>query len=72
MKSTSRIIMKIRLFVLICATVFFVIALIFPNSPYQETLLDVSLVMLIAMNLALCIIDNREKSKEAEDGAEGE
>lgn len=71
MKSTSRIIMKIRLCVLICATVCFVIALIFPASPYQETLIDVSLVMLIAMNLALCIIDNREKSKE-EDESDGE
>lgn len=71
MKSTSRIIMKIRLFVLICATVCFIIALIFPASPYQETLIDVSLVMLIAMNLALCIIDNREKSKE-ENESDGE
>ena len=58
MKKTE-VIRKLRLYVLVCATVCFVIALIFPNIACRETLIDASISMLLAIQLAMYIVEGR-------------
>lgn len=64
-----KVIRKLQLFVLVCATVCFAVALVFSDLTCQETLIDVSVVMLLAVQLMTCIIKKRGK-KDGEDESE--
>lgn len=62
----TKIVRRLQLFVLICATVCFAVALVFPDLACQDTLIDVSIVMLLAVQLLVYRVEKREEKDRSE------